>query len=219
MSTLLVELTAEDRRRIGALLADCPRLELAAGSTRDADETPSAVLLVVESGAVALVRSNETSARRIVVALAGPGELLLPPGGDDGLSALTDARVTAVTADAYRELLANADAAAAIADSLADAVCERERSLATFGRFPHAERVRGKLLQLARSHGKVSDRGVVIRLPLTHDLLADMVGSARETVTWAMRELEEEGFVSRDGRLYRLHVPPDEIQGDRRRSR
>jgi CRP-like cAMP-binding protein len=219
MSTLLVELTADERRRLGPLIAGCPLLELSAGATRGPDGIPSAVLLVVDSGTVALVRSAEASARRIVLALAGPGELLLPPGPDDRVSAVTDARLTAVTPGAYRELLSHPETSAAIADALADAVCERERSLGALGRFPHVERVRGKLLQLARSHGKVSDRGVLIDLPLTHDLLADMVASARETVTWALRELLEEGFVTREGRLYRLHVPPGEIAGDRRRAR
>lgn len=219
MSTLLVELTGDARRRVGALLEGCPQLELAGGTARGPDELPGAVLLVVDAGAVALVRSGEATGRRIVLALAGAGEVLLPPGSEDQMTAITDARMTAVTHEAYRELLANPEAAAAVADLLADAICERERSLGTFGRFPHVERVRGKLLQLARSYGKVSERGVLIRLPLTHDLLADMVGSARETVTWAMRELLEEGFLSREGRLYRLHVPPEEIHGDRRRSR
>ena len=218
MTTLLVELPDEERRRMRALLSDCPLIELEAGAVRRVDDLPAGVLLVVDEGTVALVRSGE-SARRIVLALAAAGEVLVPPGRADHLTAITDARLTVVTDDAYRELLAQPEAAAAIADSLADAVCERERSLGTFARFPHVERVRGKLLQLARSHGRVSGGGVLIRLPLTHDLLADMVGSARETVTWALRELLEEGFVSREGRLYRLHVPPDEIQSDRRRTR
>src|ERR687895_526606 len=183
MSTSLVEQAAHARRRVTALLEGCPLLELPAGESRSADELPAAVLLLVDAGTVALLRSAEATARRIVLALAGPRELLLPPGP---------------------------------ADLLADAICEREQSLGMLARFPHVERVRAKLLQLARSHGRVSERGVLIHLPLTHDLLAGMVGSARETVTWAIRELVEEGFVSRDGRLYRLHVPPEEIQGDRR---
>lgn len=218
MSTLLVELPGDERRRVDALLAGCPCVELEAGATRSAGQLPSAVLLVVDEGAVALVRTAEESSRRIVLALAGAGEVLLPPGRDDRIAAVTEARLTAVPSDVYRELLANREAAGAIADSLVDALCERERSLGAFGRFPHVERVRSKLLQLARSHGRVSDRGVLIRLPLTHDLLADMVGSARETVTWAMRELDDEGFVSREGRHYRLHVRPEDIQGDRPRT-
>ena len=219
MSALLVELPAEERRRVGALLAGCPRLELEAGAAGDAGRLPNAVLLVVDHGTVALVHSTGEASRRIVLALAGAGEVLLPPGPDDRIAAITDARLTAVTPEVYGELLANPEAAAAVADSLADAVCERERSLVNFARFPHVERVRGKLLQLARSHGKVSDDGVVLSLPLTHELLADMVGSARETVTWALRELDEQGFVSREGRLYRLHVQPAALRGERRRSR
>ena len=66
-----------------------------------------------------------------------------------------------------------------------------------------------KLLQLARAHGKVVRDGVRLDLPLTHELLGEMVGSARETVTWALAELSKEGFVAREGRSYRLIVPPD----------
>jgi len=43
-------------------------------------------------------------------------------------------------------------------------------------------------------------------LPLTHDLLARAVGSSRETVTLAMRELRREGFVTRLGRSYLVRV-------------
>ncbi len=139
--------------------------------------------------------------------------MLLPPEADDRVNALADARLTAIGDEAFRALVSAPETAAAIAGLLLDAVRERERSLETFGRFPHVERLRSKLLQLARSHGRVSERGVVIDLALTHDFLAEMVGSARETVTWALRELLEEGFVSRDGRRYRVHVAPEELAG------
>jgi CRP/FNR family cyclic AMP-dependent transcriptional regulator len=210
---LLVELSAEELRRVGALLEDCPVLELAAGTTLDAAELPPAVLFTVDSGRAAVVRSAPGSSRRILLALAAPGDVLLAPEPGDHLSALADARLTAIGHDAYRAILSEPEAAVAIAGSLLDALRERERSLGTFGRFPHVERLRSKLLQLARSHGKVSERGVLIDLPLTHDFLAEMVGSARETVTWALRELLQEGFVSRDGRRYRVHVAPEELAG------
>jgi hypothetical protein len=47
------------------------------------------------------------------------------------------------------------------------ALVDREESLDNFARFPHAEGVRGKLLQLARRHGKVTKEGIAIDLPLT----------------------------------------------------
>jgi CRP/FNR family transcriptional regulator len=69
--------------------------------------------------------------------------------------------------------------------------------------------VRDKLIQLAREHGRVRRDGVLLDFPLTHELLGEMVGSARETVTRALDELEEEGFVTRRGRSYRLNVAPE----------
>jgi hypothetical protein len=71
--------------------------------------------------------------------------------------------------------------------------------------------VREKLLQLARSHGRVRDDGVRIALPLTHELLSRTVGSSRETVTLAMRELRREGFLDRSGRSYLLRIAAHDL--------
>jgi CRP/FNR family cyclic AMP-dependent transcriptional regulator len=215
LSKLALELSRDERRRVHAVLDACPTLEASAGSVVDAADVPSADVLVVEEGVAAIV-ADAASARRIVLAVAGPGAVLVPPSSGSRLAALTDARVTAVSRDAFDALLRDPAAAAAVAAALADAVCDREESLSGLARFPHVERVRAKLLQLARAHGKVTDAGVVIDLPLTHDLLADMVGSARETVTWALRQLTEEGFVARAGRFFRLSVPPGELVSRRR---
>ena len=88
---------------------------------------------------------------------------------------------------------------------------ERQESLAQFSSVRHVDRIRDKLLQLARTHGRVVPGGVRIDLPLTHELMGEMVGSARETVTWAFSELAREGFLSREGRTYRLAVAPEAL--------
>src|SRR5579884_1814751 len=46
---------------------------------------------------------------------------------------------------------------------------------------------------------------------LAQELVGEMVGSARETVTWAFQELAREGFVQRVGRTYRLAVRPEAL--------
>jgi CRP-like cAMP-binding protein len=46
----------------------------------------------------------------------------------------------------------------------------------------HVERVRWKLLQLARSYGQVVRDGIRIDFPVSHALLAEMIGSSPETV-------------------------------------
>ena len=67
----------------------------------------------------------------------------------------------------------------------------------------------GKLLQLARNYGRVALDGVRIDFPLSHALLADMVGSSRETVTRSLDELQRDGFVARRGHNHRLLASPD----------
>ena len=86
---------------------------------------------------------------------------------------------------------------------------ETQEAIGDFGSTRHIERVRGKLLQLARNYGRVAHDGVRIDFPLSHTLLADMVGSSRETVTRSLDELQRDGFVARQGHNYRLLVSPD----------
>jgi len=88
---------------------------------------------------------------------------------------------------------------------------QKQEAIWTFGSTRHIERVRGKLLQLARNYGRVALDGVRIDLPLSHTLLADMVGSSRETVTRSLDELQRDGFVARRGHNYRLLVSPDYV--------
>ena len=64
--------------------------------------------------------------------------------------------------------------------------------------------MRRRLLQLGRSHGHVVRDGIRIDFPVSHALLAEMIGSSRETVTRAVDELQRAGFVARSGSTYRL---------------
>jgi CRP/FNR family transcriptional regulator len=119
--------------------------------------------------------------------------------------------VTVIGPSSLAALLQRPDAAASIVAALGEQLRERHESLAQFSSVRHVERVRDKLLQLARTHGRVVPGGVRLDLPLTHELVGEMVGSARETVTWAFQELAREGFVQRVGRTYRLAVRPEAL--------
>ena len=205
MSRLLDQLADDARRSAARALASCPVVDVPPGRSVDLRD---AALIVVEQGVVILTGAD---GRRIVIALAGAGEVLAPPASDEELSSLTGARVTALSHDARRVLMRIPAAAEAITDGLVAALRERKTSLKVFAHFPHVERVRGKLLQLARSHGKVTAGGILIDLPLTHDLIADSIGSSRETVTLALRQLMRLGFVARVGGRYRLSARPEDL--------
>ena len=68
-------------------------------------------------------------------------------------------------------------------------------------------RVAKKLLELARTHGVHANGGVAIRLPLTQQELANLVGSSRESINKVMRYFRERRYVSIERRYITLHQP------------
>lgn len=203
-----------ERQELGRLLARCPRLSVRAGHVHGADGFQETALLLVEKGTV-VIASGARAKRRIVLSFCSQGTLIPPPQSDEQLAALSDSMLISISAEVQRSLLQLPAAAEAIVDALLEALRERQESLAQFANVMHAERLRAKLLQLAREHGSVVADGVRVDLPLTHELLGQAVGSARETITSALGTLEREGFLVREGRLYRLMISPEILDPDR----
>jgi CRP/FNR family cyclic AMP-dependent transcriptional regulator len=211
MSRLIAGLPERDKRRAAALLETCLAVEIVVDGIRGTDGMAEGTLLVVESGLL-LVRSLRPDAsRRTVVGLAGTGAVLLPPAAHEELQALADSSLTVVTPSAHEALLRVPGVAAAVVEGIGDQLRERQESLAQLSIIRHVERVRYKLTQLARTHGKVTGGGVRIDLPLTQRLLAEMIGSARETVSLALAELTQKGFVRREGHFYVVAVAPSNL--------
>jgi CRP-like cAMP-binding protein len=211
MSLLFAGLSERDQRRAAALLETCPAFDMAVDDIRGPDGMAEGTLLVVESGLL-LIRSLRPSAsRRTVVGLAVTGAVLLPLDTHEELQALADSSLTIVTPSVHEPLLSVPGVAAAVVEGIGDQLRERQESLAQLSIIRHVERVRYKLTQLARTHGKVIGGGVRIDLPLTQRLLAEMIGSARETVSLALAELTQKGFVRREGHFYVVAIAPSNL--------
>jgi CRP-like cAMP-binding protein len=99
------------------------------------------------------------------------------------------------------------------------ALSQKQEALGIFAHTRHVDRVRRKLVQLAQSYGRVVRDGIRIDFPVSHTLLAEMIGSSRETVTRALDELQRSGFVARRGHTYRLLVEPEQLLAPDRDSR
>src|SRR5215208_7960220 len=191
------------------ILFDAPLLELEAGVELEPPVFADVCFLLVEEG-LAIIRADRFgSVRGIVTCHAGPGRLVLPPAEGEVLRTLAPTRATVFTVEIRDRLFAVPGAAALLFDGLAATLRQKHETIATLASVHHVDRVRDKLIQLARDHGRVGRDGVRLDFPLTHDLLGEMTGSARETVTRALDELQREGFVDRRGRAYRLNVDPD----------
>ena len=183
---------------------------LPAGSTHGGEAFRDASFLIVEQGFV-VIRRAFSGRRGVVVCHAGPGALLASPQLGESLDALVEAHLTLVSEAAYVNVLARPNAATVLSDALRSTLRQKQDSIANFAGIRPVERVEQKLLQLAREHGRVVRNGVRLDFPITHELLAEMIGSARETVSRAIDHLESSGFVIREGRSYRLQVKPETI--------
>lgn len=189
----------------------CPAVMLPAGARRVAAELPSARLLVVENGVVLARSFAGEGLRSMVVSRCGPGAILPPPGDDELLQALTDAWLTLIPHIVWRRLIAIPDVAEQLIGGLEETLQRQREATRALAGIRNTDRVRHQLLELAREHGRVRRDGIRIDLPVTHDLIADMVGCARETVTRAFDELQRSGFVSRRGGSYQLLVSPESL--------
>jgi hypothetical protein len=103
----------------------------------------------------------------------------------------------------------------ALIDALLARSMRRSRSLAVLSAIDNVvgleERLRLLFWHLAERWGSVERDGVVIPLRLTHEVLADLVGSRRPSVTTALARLVERGAIAEHpGGGWRLiGAPPD----------
>jgi Crp-like helix-turn-helix domain len=65
---------------------------------------------------------------------------------------------------------------------------------------PVKQRLYGALLDLAKQFGTPDQGGVILNLPLTQAMLADMIGAARQTVSSMTKDLERQDILFRDRR-------------------
>lgn len=69
-------------------------------------------------------------------------------------------------------------------------------------------RLAGLFLELAKEFGVRDSRGIIINLKLTHREIANLIGSTRETVSFALLDLRKDELIQTDGkRVILLDIP------------
>jgi len=184
-------------------------MDVEAGVPRFRTEFPEDALLLVERGFVVSRATAEGSMRSVVTCEAGAGSVLLPPAATEVLVGLGPSRLTVIDTHARAELIQIPALAGRLVEQLALALGRKQEATANFAPTRHIDRVRHKLLQLAEAYGHVVRDGIRIDFPVSHALLAEMIGSSRETVTRAVDQLQRAGFLDRRGSTYRLLVSPE----------
>jgi CRP-like cAMP-binding protein len=161
-------------------------------------------LFLVTEGAFRL-SSVTPAGREVVVALLGPGDVfgeasLLGAASPVEARAIGRSEVVALALPVLREVI---DRHAATAEQMLRLVADRlhrtSRALEEALLGDVTARVSSRLRELAESHGVRAPDGVRIRVPLTQDELARMVGASREAVNRTLAGLAARGLVrSRD---------------------
>ena len=155
-----------------------------------------------------LVRRTRVGSRDAGEVLA-PGDLFRPWDEDRGyepLAVQTDWLVLSPARVAVLDhhFVARLAPWPAVGAGLAGRLSERVRQQAALQAIGHLPRADTRLLLtfwiLAERLGTVRSDGVVVRLPLTHSVLATLIGSHRPTVTIALRTLADDGLLRRCSR-------------------
>jgi CRP/FNR family transcriptional regulator, cyclic AMP receptor protein len=181
-----------------------PVIELARGVWRPpfGNEADLFGLLVVTGALVQRVPLGE----RVGAEILGPGDVVRPWGEEMDLvgtpleaqwEALVPARLALLD---ERFMLATAGFPAVLR-ALGGRCIDRAHRLRALGMVAHFVRVEDRVLlalwHLADRWGTVHPDGVHIGLRLSHELIAELVGARRPTVSAALKDLRERGVVSR----------------------
>lgn len=176
---------------------------------------PAGVASIVTDGWLGLLLTDGLLMRRVTVGkrpaceLFGPGDLIRPwdtDGEYDPLPISVDWQVLKATRMAMLDTAFVLRIARwpTITSRIAGRLAHRARYLALIQAVTHLPRANSRLLilfwLLAERWGTVGPDGVHVPLPLTHEVLAMLVGAQRPTVTLALQRLARAGLLTRERR-------------------
>ncbi len=178
---------------------------------------PGRALYGILQGGVKIV-SYTPEGKEIVLALLGPGsffgELALLDGRPRSATVIATApsRLVQVHRNEFLPLLErNPRLAIALLAALAQRMRETNRMLARITGLDAASRVHAWLAEQARRAGtRLANGEVELRLP-PHHLIAEQLGTSRETVSRTLSALARRGLLQRTGKRGVVRVHPERL--------
>jgi hypothetical protein len=149
---------------------------------------------------------------RATAELLGPGDLIRPWGPEISTTLVSDAKWTVLEQALLADLGTAPNSRFAETTDVLEVLVRRcseraeavaiQRSITAHVRVD--VRVLAYLWHLADRYGVVTPDAVRLDIPLTHAVLARLVGARRPTVTTALQRLIQLGYLRRDGRAFVL---------------
>ncbi len=178
---------------------------------------PSQQVYLLKEGRVKISRISEEG-REVTIALLEPGEIFgeLEVLGDaprDTLAeALDDSKVCVVGKDLFLDMVSQKPQ---FSFRLTKLIGFRMRKIENrvedlvFKDVP--ARLADLLLDLAEDYGKKTPEGIFLQIKLTHQEMANLIGSIRETVSAVLGDFKRDGWIAFEGRQIRL-LKPDRLK-------
>jgi CRP/FNR family transcriptional regulator len=204
---LLQGMTEPEREKFAAA---CAERRYHQGATIFSRGDTADSLYIVKEGSVRILSLADDGTETIVHILK-PGEIfgeLLLSEEKRALTATagSDVQVTVLSKGRLVELLS---AIPALAKNYIRFLSRRlvnvERHFVEFGHTWSYHRLARTLLKLCADHGRETPEGTVIPLRLTHEDLANLIGTTRETVTTQLNRFRRMKLVKRQDRFLVVH--------------
>lgn len=167
---------------------------------------PGHSVFFVNTGRVKVSRVTPDG-KELTLAYRGPGEpfgeLCMIDGGprEEMSEAVDNALLTQVPRERLERLLVNH---VAVSHAMARLLLETRRALERKMEDLVFKDVNSKLaellLKLGRSHGVSDDRGTMVAVKMTHQEMANLIGSTRETVSLTLSQFKRKKLIATDSR-------------------
>jgi CRP/FNR family transcriptional regulator, cyclic AMP receptor protein len=161
---------------------------------------------VIQSGRVKLSRCSDCG-KEVILSIMGPGEVFgLEPllGHSDRRAhavALEGGRLLALRRDRFQELiLENPELLMTLLKIVNERLWDSRDNLSRLVFSDVKSRLAALLLNLARSEGKVCGNEIRLEAPITHQDLANLIGSTRETTTATLNQFKRAQLIQFDRR-------------------
>ena len=163
-------------------------------------------LFIIADGQVKVSIVSEDG-REVILSLLSRnavfGELSLLDGRPRSANviAIEETKLVMLRRSDFLELITKTPSiAVALLAELASRLRKTDRQIEGLALLDVASRISDTLLQLAIEQGVDSDLGIVVENRPTHQELANMSGTTRETVSRVLKRLEKQGYLKSEGR-------------------
>ncbi|MBZ0273063.1 Crp/Fnr family transcriptional regulator [bacterium] len=179
---------------------------------------PSDAIFLIRSGRVKISKITEDG-REIILNLLKTGDVfgemafLEDAPRDTFAEALDDTNIIVIRKPELLQLIKRRPA---ITYRLAKIIGERrreaEKNMENFLYKGVRERLANLLLRLSNEYGIRDSRGKMLRIKITHQDLANLIGSSRETVSLTLGDFRREGFIDINERKIIIKDEPGLVQ-------